>query len=235
MHAQLRLLADLQHLDDQLRALQAARDDLPKQLQPYELAETKTRRELANLRDNIEEVERQRRACERELDSLQSQLAKTQHKLRGVKTNKEYSAVLGEIETGKQRITALEDRVLELMELAEQQHQTYQQQEQLVQVTTQELAAQKRQIEQAREALGGRIADEEAKRQHLVHECDASLYGTYQRIARLRDGQAVVLLREGTCGGCYLKIQPQLVSDIRRQDQLITCPHCQRILLWPAE
>jgi predicted nucleic acid-binding Zn-ribbon protein len=235
LRSQLRLLTELQHLDDRLHALQVERDDLPRQLQPYERACAKARQELTHLRDGIEDTERQRRASERELDSLQTQLTKTQHKLREVKTNKEYSAVLAEIETGKQRVTGLEDHVLELMELAEQHRQAYQQQEQRLREAEGELAEQEQRVAQARETLGERIGAEEAKRQQLVQQFDASLYATYQRVAMLRGGQAVVLVQAGTCGGCYLKIQPQLVSDVRQQDRLVTCPHCQRILLWPAE
>jgi predicted nucleic acid-binding Zn-ribbon protein len=61
------------------------------------------------------------------------------------------------------------------------------------------------------------------------------VYAAYQRLAGVRGGQSVVHVQNGTCGGCYLKVQPQLVSEIRRQDKLVTCPHCQRMLLWPVE
>jgi predicted nucleic acid-binding Zn-ribbon protein len=235
LRSQLQLLAELQHLDDRLHALRVERDDLPRQLQPYELACAKARRELTHLHDSIEETERQRRACERELDRFQTQLTKTQHKLRGVKTNKEYSAVLAEIETGKQHITGLEDQILELMELAEQHRQTSQQQEQRLQEAEGELADQEQRVARARETFGERIVAEEAKRQQLVQQLDAPLGATYQRVATLRGGQAVVLVQAGTCGGCHLTIQPQLVSEVRQQGRLVTCPHCQRILLWPAE
>jgi hypothetical protein len=180
-------------------------------------------------------TERQRRALERELESVQTLLTKTQSKLHEVKTNKEYSAVLAEITTGKQRIVALEDQVLELMELLEQHRQSFKSQELQVHETVQVLATQRDEIQQAQEALQRQIAAEEAQRQHIVVALDAPLYTAYQRLAAQRGGQVVVQIQSGTCGGCHLKVQPQLVSEVRQQDKLIMCPHCQRMLLWPVD
>jgi hypothetical protein len=232
---QFSLLAELQRLDDRLRALQDEQHNLPQQLRSYELACTEARQELARLRADIEQTERQRRTLERELDSLQVRLEKTQHKLREVKTNKEYSAVLAEIDTGKQHIAALEDQILDLMEVTEQGRQAYRLQEQRVQEAVQALAEQEKHIKQTHAELARQIAAGEGERQRLLVDLDANLYTTYQRLAAQRNGQAVVVVQNATCEGCHLKIQPQLVSEVRQQAKLITCPHCQRILLWPAE
>ena len=235
MQHQFRLLAQLQRLDDVLAALQREQHDLPQMLQPYAQACTKARATLAQLHDTIEHTERQRRTLERQLEGVQAQLMKTQHKLREVKTNKEYSAVLVEVDTHKQHIAALEDQVLELMEMSEQQRQGCRVQEQHVQEAIQGLAQQEKHVEQTRVGLTQQIATEAAKRRDLVTELDEAFYTVYQRIVSQRGGQAVVLVQNGTCNGCYLKVQPQLVSEIRQQEKLITCPHCKRIMLWPTE
>jgi predicted nucleic acid-binding Zn-ribbon protein len=235
MDNQFVLLIELQRLDERLRTLHVEQQRLPQQLQPYEMACTAAQQALVRLQEDIALADRQRRALERELDSLQAHLAKTQSKLHDVKTNKEYSAVLTEIDTGKQRIAALEDQVLDLMERTEQYRQEYHDHEQRLQVARDELEHQGRRVQHDQEALAERIAVEETKRQQLVPNLEAQLYAMYQRLATLRHGQAVVYVQDGTCGGCYLKVQPQLVSEIRRQEKLIVCPHCQRMLLWPTE
>lgn len=235
MDNQFVLLMELQRLDERLRALHVEQQQLPQQLQPYETACTAAQQALIQLQQGIALSERQRRTLERELDSLQAHLAKTQSKLPDVKTNKEYSAILVEIDTGKQRIAALEDQVLDLMERIEQYRQDYHDHEQRLQSARDELDNQGRRVQHDQEALAERIAVGETKRQQLVHNLEAQLYAMYQRLATLRHGQAVVYMQDGTCGGCYLKVQPQLVSEIRRQEKLIVCPHCQRMLLWPTE
>jgi predicted nucleic acid-binding Zn-ribbon protein len=228
-------LIELQRLDDRLRALQAAQQYLPQRLQPYETARTEAQQSLARLQEHIAHTERQRRAFERELESAQVQLTKTQSKLHEIKTNKEYSAVLAEIAGGKQRITVLEDRILELMELLEQHRQAAQMQEQGVHEAGQALTEHHKHLQQDQEALAAQIMAEEEQRQRLVGNLDAPLYATYQRLAAQRGGHAVAQVQAGSCGGCHLKVQPQLVSDIRRQDKLVMCPHCRRMLLWPGE
>jgi predicted nucleic acid-binding Zn-ribbon protein len=229
------LLTALQQLDDRLHTLTEEQKQLPQQLQPYEQAYLELQAQLTSGQSAIETVERQRRALERQLDSDQGQLTKTQSKLREVKTNKEYSAVLAEIAAGKQRIEALEDQILELMELAEQHRQALQMQARQVEQATRELELQQQKIEQTSQALVQQITTHGVERQQVVSQLDAKFYALYQRLASQRHGLVVVQVYDGTCGGCHLKVQPQLVSEIRRQDALLTCPHCQRILLWPTQ
>jgi predicted nucleic acid-binding Zn-ribbon protein len=228
------LLTALQQLDDRLQALSMEQEKLPQQLQSYEQACVEAREQLAVMQNTIDQAERQRRTLERDLDHDQAQLVKTQSKLREVKTNKEYSAVLAEIATGKQRINILEDQILELMEQAEQGRQALQQLTQHVQQAVYALEKQHHKIEQAHQELAQQVTTHDTERQDVVARLDAKLYTLYQRLVAQRGGLAVVQLHEGTCGGCHLKVQPQLVSEIRRQETLITCPHCQRMLLWPA-
>jgi predicted nucleic acid-binding Zn-ribbon protein len=232
---QFAMLRELQRLDDRLRSLHVEQQHLPAQLQPYETAYAEAHQGLVRLQEESAHTERQRRALERELESAHTHLARTQSKLHDVKTNKEYSAVLAEIATGKQHIAVLEDQVLELMERSEQQRQSLRSQEQRMHDTGQILTVQCQEVQQAQAALQQRIAEEEAQRQRVVAVLTAPLYAAYQRLVAQRGGQAVVQIQAGTCSGCHLKVQPQLVSEIRRQDKLIMCPHCQRMLLWPAE
>ncbi len=234
MRDQFSLLETLQQLDDRIRALMAEQNALPQQLQPYEEACDAAREALAASQTAIEHIERQRRDLEHELESDQTQLDKTQSRLRDIKTNKEYSAVLAEIEMGQQKIAALEDQVLELMESAEQRHQTLQEYEQRVQDAAQELEKQEEKIAQTRRALEQQMTTSDAERQQLVVQLDAELYTAYENFRVQRGGLVVVHLRDGICGGCYLTVRPQLVSEIRRQETLVTCPHCRRMLFWPA-
>lgn len=234
MQDQFALLATLQQLDNRLEVLQAEVKALPKQLQAYDAACAEARQALLVIADDMERDEHQRRSLERELDSSQAQLVKTQIKLREVKTNKEYRAVLAEIDTGKGHIAALEDRILELMEAVESQHQRHQQQAYQVQVAEQELAQQAARVRQAQAVLAEQVTAEEEARQRLVADVARDLYARYQQLRSMRDRQAVVFVQEGACSGCHLKVRPQLISEVRQQDKLITCPHCQRILLWPT-
>ncbi len=56
---------------------------------------------------------------------------------------------------------------------------------------------------------------------------------TYDALARTRRRPVVVAVRSAHCGGCHLRIPPQLDYAIRRRESLSVCPHCRR-LLYPA-
>jgi uncharacterized protein len=229
---QLLLLTELQNLDNQLSALAEKIKQLPLQLQPYEAACAQAHQTLERLQAEVSQWERQQRVIERDLADSQSALTRTQAKLREVKTNKEYSAVLTEVATAEQRITALEDQILQLMEQTEQQRQTIQMQEQGVREARQKLREQNKHVQAAQESLNQEIASEQEKRQKITSPLDPKLYESYQQLATRHGGRAVVHLRDGVCTGCHLRISPQLIADIRLQQKLYTCPYCRLMLLW---
>jgi hypothetical protein len=231
---QFQLLLALQQVDDRLRALALAEHQLPQRLQAYEAACTAARQQLVQQQAAIEQSERQQRAFERELVSHQEAIRKTQSKAQEVKTNKEYSAILAEINAGKQRLETLEDQLLALMEATDQQRQAYRMHEQQESLAQQTLVEQRHQIQQEHATLRRTIATEQERRQQMLAGLEAKLYEQYQKITAQHGGRGVAQLQEGVCGGCHLKVPPQMVSEIRLQTQVFTCPHCRLILLWPA-
>ena len=232
---QFRLLAELQQLDSRLRALEIKKRALPQQLYAYQQACHQVREELIVMQSEMGEANRQRRALERDIDVDNDRLTKAQSRLREVKTNKEYSAVLAEMDVGKQRIRTLEDQVLELMEGVEQKQEASQQCEQRLRDATRELAEQECLVNEAQDALSVDIAAHEHERDELIARVQPELYTAYQQAAQRAGGLAVVeVMADETCGGCYLRVRPQLISEVRKQVSLVSCPHCKRLLLWPA-
>ena len=235
MREQFFLLLELQHIDDHIRALGAEQDTLPERLRSYEAACSAAQLALAQCQTAIEQSERQQRLLEREVTVQQDAIRKTQSKTHGVKTNKEYSAVLAEIEQGKQRLNAIEDQLLALMETTDRQRLAQQGEALHVQTAVQALAEQNQKLQQARTLLLHDITAAQTRRQQTVAGLDAALYAQYQKVVSQHAGPAVTQLHNGVCGGCYLKVPPQLLSEIRMQTRLFTCPHCRLLLLWPIE
>ena len=234
MRGQLALLTALQKLDDRLRSLRREQQALPLQLEASERAHHEACEELKSVQAEIDRNERRQHDLDLELQSTQDALDKIQHKLREVKTNKEYSAVLAEINAGKRQMVCTEDQLLQLMEQAEQKRQAKRLQEQRVQAAHDALQDQGHAVERALEVLNQEILAEREKRRQTAVGLDTGLLEIYERLAEQHDGSVVVHLNDGVCGGCHLKVQPQLVSEIRLQESLNTCPHCRLILLWPA-
>ena len=72
-----------------------------------------------------------------------------------------------------------------------------------------------------------------ADRERLTKELPKATSALYNRIsARIRDGVAVAEARNGACTACYMALRPQIMSDVRRGTEVITCDNCNRILYY---
>ena len=80
--------------------------------------------------------------------------------------------------------------------------------------------------------LSDKIAVERQKRENLAVRIDKPTFRLYERIMKSRSNNAVVQLRNGSCGGCFAEVPLQKVADIRKADRLYTCDICGRILYY---
>jgi len=83
--------------------------------------------------------------------------------------------------------------------------------------------------------LAAEIERERARRSELVQTVDSDLRRKYELIFSRRGGVAVVEIRGGICQGCRMRVPPQLFNEIQRNQHVILCPSCQRILFWRSE
>jgi hypothetical protein len=83
--------------------------------------------------------------------------------------------------------------------------------------------------------VSGDIERDRARRESLLATVDGDLRRRYEMILSRRGGVAVVPVRDGTCQGCRMRLPPQLFNQIQRNDQVILCPSCQRMLHWRPE
>jgi len=69
-------------------------------------------------------------------------------------------------------------------------------------------------------------------RQVLVAELAATAVALYDQVARSRRGIAVAEARDGHCTVCHVRLRPQVFNDVRRNDAIVQCDSCQRILYY---
>lgn len=235
VEGQLRILMVLQELEVAIKRFEDAITAKPRELDPLTRAWDETQAAVATHRKEFENIDKQRRQLEAEITQEQYDLQKAQRKLLEVKTNKEYTAVLVEIDTLKQKISTHEDHVLQLMEATELRKQQMQGLDQQVKDEEQRLAEGRRQNE-AELAVLQRLVDERRQaREEALQQLDRPVQEMYLRLLNSRKGLAVVGIRNSACDGCHLTLPPQLIQEVRRGDRLITCSHCQRILYWNRE
>ncbi len=229
MHPDLERLVQLQKADSELKRVETSLKDAPRQLQALEaqLAEEKGRLEQA--REALAQSQKSRRHQEGELQDLETKRSKYQGQLTEVKTNKEYTALLHERETVEREIRAREDQILAEMERAEALQSDVKREEALFQSAQERHRGEGRALEERRRVLLAELETLKRARAELAGGLADELLERYARVARLR-GSAVAEARDEVCQLCHVKLRPQMYVEIKRNDGIVECPSCSRIL-----
>ena len=150
-----------------------------------------------------------------------------------VKTNKEYTAMLHEIESVEREIRALEDQVLEEMERGENLVAEIKREEGAFTAAEERHRGDVRALEERERALGQTAAERTSERDAIAATLPEAVLELFQRVARLR-GSAVAEARDGMCQTCHVKLRLQMFVEVKRNDALMQCPACQRVLYFDA-
>jgi predicted nucleic acid-binding Zn-ribbon protein len=147
-----------------------------------------------------------------------------------VKTNQEYHAIQHEIAFAQEQIKALEDRILEKMVEADDLTAAVKRAEAALATTTKEGDAERRAIAAEHDQLRGSVEQLKAEREGLIGNLPRDILAIFEMVSRKRGGVAVAEARDGICTICHVRIRPQVFNNVRRNDSIIQCDSCQRIL-----
>ncbi len=172
-----------------------------------------------------------RKNKELEIDSKDGAVRKHTQELNGVKSNDAYRALQAEIDSAKKEKILLEDQVLVLMEEIESLQKAAKEGEQEAQKIKIDLDAQERALD-AEEAEAKSLVDsKKAERDAFFSGLSAEARSRYEAIQRGRPGfVAVVPINNLVCGGCRTAITPNLLNQVMKGKEIITCEGCSRIL-----
>ncbi len=231
---QLVRLREYQEVEREIAELEERARAIPKTLEAIEEEAEAARSEQTGLENRRKDIERERMRRESDLEAERERMRKTQGKQLEVKTNKEYSALLQEIEGVKENIDRLETEILELMEEGEAIGGKIDERAARVREKETEAEGRKKAKREELAVLEGRLAGLENDRKHLSRDIDDDWAANYNRIKASR-GWAVSPLNGNSCGGCHQLLMPQLIHEIKHGDDIKSCPYCMRILYALAE
>jgi predicted nucleic acid-binding Zn-ribbon protein len=203
-----------QALDDRLAAASDA------------VAVTKTR---------LTDAQSTRRTDEKEVATVQARLAKYKDQLLEVKTNREYQAMLHEIETAQNDIKAREDRILESMMESDELTAAVKKAEAELKSVEKEVLGERQLLDREIAGLQAELDRTGSAREKLAAEIDRSVLAIFEQVAKGRKGIAVAEARDGMCLICHVRLRPQVFNEVRRNDSIIQCDSCRRILYFAGE
>jgi len=185
---------------------------------------------LVTARARVAEFEQEQRSQEAEARDQEALLAKLEAQQHQVKNNREYTALLQEMEAARESISSAETAVLEAMEELEAARLQLAESESSVASQLEEIAEEERGIQARGEALEGSITELQTRRGTLGEHVSPEVMARYQKILARRS-PAVAIVSGEICTGCRVGIPPQNYIEILQGDSLVVCGQCKRILI----
>jgi predicted nucleic acid-binding Zn-ribbon protein len=208
---------------------------IPERLQAVEAPLREAKQSLLEVSAAMEASVKERRAHEKDVEAQDAHTDKMRARLSELKTNKEYQAHLFELQMANKKKAEIEDRVLACMEKIEQLQQASKDAQDKVRAAEQVFTKEKHVLDELDGRLAGELAELESQQRERSGKVEPALLARYTKLKASRKDQPLAAIKSGMCAGCRLQIPPQLVAEVKRSQDLHTCPYCHRILYWEGE
>jgi len=231
MNEQLQLLINLQKIDLEIRKEENLIKDITEGI--------KNAAEELNLKEGILNEERatlatrekELRSKERLLEDINIHLKKCKEKIYQLSNQKEIAALDEEIKKARNEKSKIEEEILILMEEIESLSSALKAKEKELNQEKEKVVSTEKETGTVLNEARSRLESLTKEREGIVGNIEYSLLAEYQRLCRSR-GSAVVEMKDDICQGCYMTISSKLINEIKKNDQIIRCENCARILYW---
>ena len=232
MSSELQALIHLQEYDSKIAGLEAEANRLPKRIEAIHASIAEARGTVEVVKVKVETTRKNLRTKEKDLEVVAARRSKADAHLWEVKTNKEYSAVLVEIEDIKQQKAHAEEEILALMETQERLAAEIGDAETRLKTREEQGRQDEAVVRQQLAAVEAELTGVRGERATLAREVPVGLLADYERILKARAGLAIVPVpTTAVCGGCRVTIRPQAIQELRN-GELTRCESCGRYLYW---
>ncbi len=232
---QIIILGRLQEVDNQVDHLEDEKKRIPQLISKIENQITNAQIELEKRQKILKDLQDKRLKMETELEDAEKRISDDKSKLMKIKTNTEYAALLKEIEQLEKANDERSEDILLLMEQIDQIEMEVKkakiQYDDAKKVIDQQAAKHKDRLT----AIPEEIEEFNRQKNSLTVDLAKELIDRYTSLRKIRAGLAIVKANSFICAGCNMSIPPQVVNRLQRNEELIFCPSCQRILYWEGE
>jgi hypothetical protein len=230
----LKLLIQLQELDSTGERLRRRMADIPAAQAALDSRLAELTAAVAGVKERIAASQATRRDIEKDLAAVQTRLSKYKDQLMEVKTNKEYHAMQTEITTAEAVVRREEDRLLEQMEEAETLAAELKTSEAALKSGETDLVRSRQQMDADRTAAEQGLEKADVERAQIAASVSPGALALFERVSKHRKGLAMSEARDGLCTQCHVRLRPQVYNELRRNESVMQCESCSRILYFVA-
>jgi predicted nucleic acid-binding Zn-ribbon protein len=231
-------LIRLQSVEKRLRAVKSKLARCRKNVIIQENQVRTLQNSLEAKKEEIQLTKVQSDRLELELKTRDETIAKLRASLNAAKTNKEYAAVLTQLNMTKADNAKIENQILELMKDAEADEAECREMQNRIDEQKQRLEQTRKEAELLAAKYEAEIAEIQNEWDQVAQAIQAEPLQIFRRVAETYDGEALAVIerQEGktetySCGGCFMGITAETVNLLLTKDDIIRCPNCTRILV----
>lgn len=225
----------LQKKDRKLIRLMREIHDIPQRKSDIEAQLAGSKQKLETALDSRKHTEASLKELELEVESLKEKINKYKIQQMEAKTNDQYRAFVKEIGAVEREIKDLEDKEIELMEDLEKGKAIVSECEERLAGEQAGIAGELGELDKRTEHLQAQLEKVKADRARAAEQCDQTILKKYVRILNNKRDYAIVMVESGGhCGGCHMKLPPQVIHDARNPEKLVSCNFCGRVVYNPA-
>ena len=222
----------LQECDNKIKKNNIKRNDVPTRIKKLEETFNEASEIYKTKFDKLDALKKERRILEQAVQDIESKAEKSQIKLNRIKSNKEYTAVLKEIDDLEKDKNKKEDQILQIMEDIEEMNRECERIKVEQEEHKKEFEAEKKEIEGELLVLNEEAKELEKQRVEYYNAVDQKILKTYDFLKSRLAGVAIGSVVNGICQSCHLEIPPQKFNELLKCETMMSCPHCNRFIYW---
>lgn len=232
MKEQIDNLINLQTIEKDTENIKSVLNDVSKKTEALDNKIGMFQKEIECDELELADLQKKYRAWESDAQQNLSREKKSETNLRSVKTNKEYQAILKEIDDLKAKTSQIEDEMLECLDRVDELGHAIASKKNEYKVLIDRIHREKQTIEHDAAQKMKLLVKLEVDWKKASKTIDPELLNKYTVIKDRVKRMAIAPVKDAVCLGCNLNIPPQMYNELQKGDELRFCPHCQRIVYW---
>lgn len=230
LEKQIQLLEAIQSVDLEITRIIGKKESFTSEIERAEKDFQAAKTELEGARKELEELKLDQRRLLREVEEGRQRIEKDRERLKQARSEKEYRALLKEIEGLQKSLKEKEEGAIRVMERIEETELKVKEKKKALELIEKDLLRKKEGFQREKDTWDRELEEKRKVRDDIANSIRTDILKEYEFIRKRRKGVAVVPVKNGTCSGCNMSIPPQVAIQVQKRDQVVYCPYCRIIL-----
>ena len=231
MKAELEKLINLQKTDSEIRRLKQSLESADTRRAELEREFEKHAFSIREIQDRRDRLRAERAELDKQIAENKTYLERADRNLKHAQNQKEYETAMRETDALQKQISHFETQTLENMTALEEVDKEIEGRAEEINTLDEKRAEAIAEFDKQMEKDRAALAEVEGGREGVFKTLPSNLAAVYNRLTqRSRDGIAVAEVVNNSCSACFMALRPQMLVEVKRAEQIITCESCTRIL-----